>query len=129
MRATVGVLVLALTLFVPLFATGGAGPLDFWWWISANLVVLLAIVQIVDGQWRRDLVVDMRKHFGRKVVLGLLSAAALYIVFWLGNQLCRALFARAGGDISAVYAFKDQAPTLRILVLMVLVIGPGEELF
>lgn len=128
-QSTLGVLVLATLLFVPLFATRGVGPFDFWWWISANLLVLLAIVQIVDGQWRRELVADATEQFGRKVVLGLLSAAALYVVFWLGNQVCRALFARAGGDISAVYAFKEQATTLRILILMVLIIGPGEELF
>jgi hypothetical protein len=129
MRSTLGMLLLAVLLFVPLFATRGAGAFDFWWWISANLLVLLALVQIVDGPWCRELVADVREQFGRKVVLGLLSAAALYVVFWVGNQFCRALFVRAGSDISAVYAFKEQAPTLRILLLMVFIIGPGEELF
>jgi len=129
MKTTVGVLVLALILFIPLFATRGVGPLDFWWWIAGNIVLLLAVVQVVDGQWRRRLTADARDHPGRKIVLGLLSAAALYLVFWLGNQFTRAMFARAGGDISAVYAFKEQAPTLRILLLMVFIIGPGEELF
>jgi len=129
MKTTVGVLVLALLLFVPLFATKGVGPLDFWWWLAGNIIVLLAVVQIADDQWRRRIIADIRDRPGRKVLFGLLSAAALYVVFWLGNHVMRALFARAGSDITAVYAFKDQAPTLRIVLLMVLVIGPGEELF
>jgi len=129
MKATVAVLVLALLLFVPLFATQGVGPLDFWWWIAGDIVLLLAVVQVVDRQWRRRLVADVKDHAGRKIVLGLASAAALYLVFWLGNQFTRALFARAGSDIAAVYAFKDQAPTLRIVLLMIFIIGPGEELF
>ena len=101
-KSTVTVLILAALLFVPLFATQGIGRLDFWWWITGNIVLLLAVVQIVDTQYRRRLVDDVRSSPVRKVLLGLLSAAALYMVFWVGNHLMRALFARAGGDIEAV---------------------------
>lgn len=129
MKTTAAVLVLAILLFVPLFATQGIGPLDFWWWIAGNIAVLLTVVQIVDPGWRRRLLEDAKDRPAFKLGLGLLSAAGLYAVFWLGNIVTRALFARAGGDIAAVYAFKEQAPTLRIVLLMVLLIGPGEELF
>ena len=128
-KSTLGVLLLAIALFVPLFVTQGVGAFDFWWWMTTSILLLLAVVQFVDGQWRRELAADLRDHPFHKIVLGILSALVLYIIFWLGNQASRYLFAGAGGDISAVYAFKQQASVLRIALLMIFVIGPGEELF
>jgi membrane protease YdiL (CAAX protease family) len=128
-KSTFGVLLAALALFVPLFLTGGVGPLDFWWWMTANLLLLLAVVQVVDVEWRRALAADLRDRPARKAVLGVLSAVVLYAIFWLGDKGSRCLLAGAAQDISAVYAFKEQAPALRIVLLMVLLIGPGEELF
>ncbi len=122
-------LLLALVVFVPLFLTQGIGPFDFWWWMTANLLVLLGLVGLADRQWRRALVGDLRDHPARKIVLGILSAAVLYGVFWAGNQASRYLFAGAAQDIAGVYAFKGRAAALRIVLLMVFVIGPGEELF
>jgi membrane protease YdiL (CAAX protease family) len=123
------VLLLALALFVPLFVTQGVGPFDFWWWMTANLLILLAVVQVVDVHWRHSLRADIKDHPVRKIALGALSAAVLYVVFWFGNEISRYIFAGAASNISAVYAFKEQAPALRIVLLMVIVIGPGEELF
>ena len=123
------VLLLALALFVPLFLTQGIGPFDFWWWISANLLILLGLVCLVDTQWRRALAGDLREHPVRKIAWGILSAAVLYGVFRVGDEASRYLFAGAAHDISAVYSFKGEAPALRIVLLMLLIIGPGEELF
>jgi len=128
-KSTICVLLLALALFVPLFITSGVGPFDFWWWMTANLVILLTVVQFADPGWRAVLVADLKEHPLRKVALGVFSAVALYVVFWVGNKACRYILAGAGQEISAIYAFKDQAPALRIVLLMIFVIGPGEELF
>jgi len=128
-KSTLGVLLLALALFIPLFLTGGVGPLDFWWWITANLVTLLGVVQLVDASWRGELAADWKDRPARKALLGLLSAVALYMIFWFGDKATRFLLAGGAHDISAVYAFKGQAPALRIVLLMMFVIGPGEELF
>jgi membrane protease YdiL (CAAX protease family) len=124
-----GVLPLALALFIPLFLTQGIGPFDFWWWMTTNLLVLLAVVSSVDVPWRRALAGDLRNSLAHKAVLGILSALVLYGVFWFGDKASRFLLAGAAHDISAVYAFKGQAPALRIALLMIFVIGPGEELF
>jgi membrane protease YdiL (CAAX protease family) len=120
---------LAPALFIPLFLTQGTGPFDFWWWMTANLLVLLGLVGLMDTPWRHTLVGDLKDNPVRKIMLGVLSAAVLYGVFWVGNQASRYLFAGAARDISGVYAFKGQATALRIVLLMLVVIGPGEELF
>jgi membrane protease YdiL (CAAX protease family) len=119
----------AVALFVPLFLTGGIGPFDFWWWMTVNLVVLLTLVQFVDASWRHALVADFRDYPARKVAVGVLSALVLYGVFWLGNKLSCFLFPGAAQNIAAVYGYKGQASGLRIALLMLLIIGPGEELF
>ncbi len=123
------VLLPALALFVPLFLTQGIGPFDFWWWMTASLLVLLGLVCLLDPPWRHALVGDLKDGPVRKMVLGVLSAAVLYGVFWVGNLASRYLLAGAAQDISGVYAFKGQATALRIALLMMFIIGPGEELF
>ena len=119
----------ALATYTPLFITGGAGAFDFWWWMTANIVGLTGVAAIFDRSFRTTLRDDLRSGRLRKVLLGLWSAALLYIVFAAGNILSRRLLNFAGSDISAVYDFKTGASGVRIALLMVLVIGPGEELF
>lgn len=123
------VLGLALALFVPLFLTQGIGPFDFWWWMTTNLLILLGVVSWADASWRHELASDLRDHPARKAAPALASAGILYAVFWLGDKATRYVLVGAAQDISAVYAFKGEVPAVRIALLMVFVIGPGEELF
>ncbi len=129
MKLTIAILLLAVTLFIPLFITAGIGPIDFWWWMTANLLILLGIVACLDPGWRHLLIADFKDRLLYKAALGLLSAGVLYMVFWFGDKISRHLLAGAASDISAVYAFKGQVPAIRIVLLMLFVIGPGEELF
>lgn len=129
MRLTIGILLLAVALFVPLFITAEIGPVDFWWWMTANLLILLALVARLDPEWRHLLVADLRDHPARKAAFGVLSAGVLYVVFRLGDKISRYLLPGAASDISGVYAFKGHASAVRIVLLMIFVIGPGEELF
>ena len=65
-----------------------------------------------------------------KTALGLVSAAALYGVFWGGNLLSRAWFGEwAGQGIDSVYGLKSGASLTRIVLLIALLIGPTEEVF
>ena len=72
---------------------------------------------------------DVRTRPFRKIVLGALSAAALYGVFYLGGIIVRRMLPMGGEGIGAVYALKAGVPAVRIALLLLLVIGPGEELF
>jgi membrane protease YdiL (CAAX protease family) len=122
------ILGVALIVFIPLFIFRTIGPLDFWWWMSANLVILLSLSFLTDVSYRKELTDDFQKSITQKIIWGLVSAAVLYGVFFIGNALVRWLFDFAGKDISQVYGFKGGAENLRIGLLMLLVIGPGEEL-
>jgi len=129
MKLTVTTTLLAILLFVPLFITRGLGPIDFWWWLSANLLILISIVFFMDKSWRLAIAQDMAGNILFKIGLGILSALLLYVVFFVGNFISRNIFTFAGSGIQDVYAFKMGISKFRIGILMIFIIGPGEELF
>jgi membrane protease YdiL (CAAX protease family) len=108
-KTTWTITILAAILFVPLFVTRGIAWLDFWWWLSANLILLLILVALLDEDWREELLGDFK-------------ARIPFIV-------SRKIFPFAGAGIADIYGFKSHASPLRVALLMVWVIGPGEELF
>lgn len=120
---------LAAALFVPLFVVRGLGAFDFWWWMSANIAVLLVLTALLDRRQLAAIAADIIDRPAAKIGVGILAAVGLYAVFFAGNLLARRILPFAGSGISQVYGFKAGASPLRIIFLMALVIGPGEELF
>lgn len=121
--------VLAAGAFFFLFKLKNIGPLDFWWWFSGTLIVFLAVITCTVPRFLAMINADVQQQVGKKLLFGVLSAAALYLVFFAGNVLLRSLFTSAGPGISVVYGLGTGQPLIKIAVLLVLVIGPGEELF
>lgn len=119
----------ATALFVVMFIFKQAGGFDFWYWMSSNLVILLSLVLIIDRSNGHELLNDFNTAIGKKILGGLLAALVLFFVFYFGNILIRLIFERAGEGIQNVYSFKQDASSIRIGLLMLLIIGPGEELF
>lgn len=123
------VILLGVGIFVPLFVIQHIGGLDFWWWMSLNLFILVLLGFLMDRNWLSSLCSDFSSHVSRKLIIALASVIVLYFVFYIGNLLSRAWFSFAGDQITGVYHFKGATSPARILVLMALVIGPGEELY
>ena len=119
----------AAVFFSLLFHFRGLGPLDFWWGMGTIIAVLVGTAVFADGSFRRSLREDLEEGVTRKVVLGVLTAVFLYLVFFAGNALSRRVLPFAGGGIEAVYGFKAGVPPWRVGLLLVFMIGPGEELF
>lgn len=120
---------LAVTMFSVMFVFRQIGWFDFWYWMSSNLIVILFVAFLADNENLYLLKTDFLKSVGRKVLMGLGFAILLYVVFYVGNIAVRFVLEAAGEGIDKVYAFKQEAPGWRIALLMLLVIGPGEELF
>jgi len=127
--AVAALVALAAALLTPLFRLQRLGPLDFWWWMSATVGLLVALAYAADRGARRALADDLRAGWRWKLLLGLLSAAALYAIFWAGNLFARRLLPFAADGIAAVYGFKHGASVARMALLIGLLIGPGEEFF
>lgn len=119
----------AAALFIALFRFGHLGPFDFWAWLAANIVILSGLACLVDRNYIRRLGQDLGTGVGKKIALGVASAAALYAVFAVARLAALRLFPFAASGIWKVYALKGGVPLLRIVLLIGFVIGPGEELF
>ncbi len=121
--------IFASAIFIPLFITRGVAWLDFWWWMSANIAILLIVVAILDDGWREEFTGDLKSKLSQKILFGLFSASLLYGVFYAGNIVSRHFFTFADYGINDVYKFKANVAPIRIALLMIFLIGPGEELF
>lgn len=119
----------AAALFIALFRFRHVGPLDFWAWLAASVVLIVALSFLIDRGYLRRLAADLRTGVPRKIALGVASAAVLYAVFAIGRLAALRLFPFAAAGIWKVYALKEGVPLLRVVLLIGLVIGPGEELF
>ena len=120
---------LAAGLFIPLFMYRSTGPLDFWASFSLTIVFLCGLALAVDPAYRPFLRSDLRTRPGLKIVLGIASAVLLYAVFYVGDIGLRHIWPSAGPQIGSVYGFKSGTSTFRLVALMALFIGPGEEIF
>jgi uncharacterized protein len=123
------IIIAAIALFGPLFVYRSLGPLDFWWWMTVNLVILIGWAAAISPAFRSSISKDVRVGLPKKIALGLASAAVLYVVFFVGNIVSRKLFPFAAQNIAAVYDFKSGIAPARVWILMICVIGPGEEIF
>ena len=129
MKTTSTIIFLGIILFISLFIAQKFTNLDFWWMMSGNIILLLSVVFIFDKEWKAEIGKDINDRLIYKIGVGLLSALILYVVFYIGNYVSRWMFTFAGENINNVYSFKEGASPVRIVLLMLLIIGPGEELF
>lgn len=120
---------LAAGLFVPLFIFRGTGPLDFWGSMTLDVAFLCVMALSVDRAYIALIRQDLRTKAAPKIVLGIASALVLYLVFFAGNWLAPHIISNAGRGIGRVYGYKSGVSTVRIVLFMILVIGPGEEIF
>ena len=120
---------LAAILFIALFRLRRLGPLDFWAWLALDIVIVVGLSFVVDRGYVGRLREDLRSDLLRKAAIGIASAGALYAVFAVGRVVALRVFPFAAAGIWHVYALKAGVPVLRVVLLIGLVIGPGEELF
>jgi uncharacterized protein len=117
----------ALLAFYCLFAFKKIGPLDFWWWFTANVCILGALVVFIDGGCIGDLLKDIRHKPWKKVICGLFSAGMLFAVFFAGNRIAPLIFRFAESGVREVYEIKTGTSLFKTIPLIVLILGPGEE--
>lgn len=127
---TLGVIAaLAAVLFIGLFRLRHLGPLDFWRWMSLNIVALVSLSLATDRRYGKRLRDDIHSGLPRKLILGVSSAVVLYALFAAGKAAAFKLFAFAPAAIADIYRLKLGAGLLDVSLLLGLIIGPGEEIF
>lgn len=64
-----------------------------------------------------------------QVALGVAIACVLWGVFWVGDKVAAWMFSFADAQVDMVYGMKDGSCPVVIAALLLLLIGPAEELF
>jgi hypothetical protein len=117
----IGTILLASLLWFITFALGGV---SFWIKISVSAASLAGVSLFLQSPHREEFRFD-----ARAIALGIASAAALYLVFWLGKAVSTTLFDFAGRQIGGIYTKATGMPMGVIALLLFFVTGPSEEIF
>lgn len=122
---TLPIIVAALLWFV-MFSPWTAPHVNFWVTMALSGVVLTGLALWCSPELREQV---MGLLGWRNVALGVAIAATLWGVFWIGEKVAVWMFPFAEGQIGSIYSMKQGTDPWIIGALLLLVIGPAEELF
>lgn len=122
-KPAAGVL-LAAVLWAIMFSPWTAPHVNFWVMMTCSGAALTIFTTWARPGWWKE----VRLKFS-DVVLGITLAAALWGVFWLGEFFSTLLFDFARGQVDSIYGMKEGENPLVLTLLMLLIIGPAEEIF
>ena len=121
-------ILLAFALWVVLFVFQ---PFHFWAMLTFSTSLLAAVAFVLGRP-----LLSGREFTAKNILLGIILAALLYAVFYLGNQflvmvsrLFPALLPDPAGDIASVYANLGGLSPALVGLLLFFPIGFGEEIF
>ena len=100
----------------------------FWVQMALGIAALCALSYLLDPSVLTEAFRGRFRGAARMAAAGVAAAALLYGIFYIGNAAARWLLPGAGGQISQVYGLKAGADRWLIGVLLLAVIGPGEEI-
>ncbi len=122
-KPAAGVL-LAAVLWTIMFSPWTAPHVNFWVMMTCSGAALTIFTTWARPGWWKE----VRLKFS-DVALGITLAAALWGVFWLGEFFSTLLFDFARGQVDSIYGMKEGENPLVLTLLMLLIIGPAEEIF
>ena len=121
----VAVIVAALFWFYMFSPWTGAWP-NFWLVMSSAAVVLTTLTLVFTTDRKQLFTIEKPLL---QIVAGIAVALALWGIFWVGDKLSSLIFDFARPGVDAVYAMKTGLPHYVIALLLLMLIGPAEELF
>lgn len=125
MKVVTALCLVAAAFWFLIFSPWTWGQLNFWveMFLAAGALAIAALTAE-----RRNLseIYFLRANH---IVAGIGSAAVLYLIFWLGSIVIIRLLPSAQTEISGLYSQKEHAPSLLVGALLLLWIGPAEEVF
>ena len=128
-RLVLSVCIAALLWFV-MFSPWTAPLLNFWWSMTASACVLIVLSLTGNKKTLRSLFPSLSlRELGCEVVLGIVIAVVLWGVFWVGDKASQWLFDFARPQVDTIYGMKEGNQPWLIALLLILIIGPAEELF
>ena len=99
-------------------------PINFW--VEMSISILILVITAFLSGYRFP---QLKKIEFRHVVIGVVSAVILYFVFYVGNIVSGYLFPFKDAQVLSVYSNRSQGSLVWIGLLLLFIIGPGEEIF
>ena len=96
--------------------------INFWMMMTAASLTLSLLAIYFGG--KPDLTFSWRE-----LLSGLGIAVVLWFVFWTGDKLSQLLFSFARPQVDLIYGIKGGTSPTLISLLLLCIIGPGEEIF
>ena len=96
--------------------------INFWMMMTAASLTLTLLAIYFGG--KPDLTFSWRE-----LLSGLGIAVVLWFVFWTGDKLSQLLFYFARPQVDLIYGIKGGTSPTLISLLLLCIIGPGEEIF
>jgi len=108
-----------------LFSPWTKSLINFWIGMT-SFSASLALTSLVLARDKTAEIFEFKRSY---IWIGIISAAILYLIFFIGDMAVRSLFDFAKVEIENIYSTKSQASTIKIGFLLLFVIAPAEEIF
>ncbi len=98
-------------------------------WSGGNFWIKIGISVLIVSSYslfRQRPTINVRLQ---SFLLGALSALALYIIFFVGNALAPYIVPHARDSVGGIYALGTGSNRILVFLLLLLITGPGEEIF
>lgn len=124
MKKVIISIVVAAVLWFVMFSPWTGHCVNFWITMSCSAAILCVISWLVNRNLGKLF------HFSLKdVFIGILSAALLWVVFFLGEYFSTMIFDFARTQVDSIYSLKDGENSLMLTLMLLLLVGPAEEIF
>lgn len=114
----------AFALWAAMFSPLTAPHLPFWPMMTLAAVVLTCFATLGAPAWWKRV-----RLTPANAALGVAIAAGLWIAFWVGDAVSSRLFSFAHPEVHAIYGIKEGVSPWGLSLLLMLLIGPAEEIF
>lgn len=124
MKKLVFTIVLAAVLWAVMFSPLTAPYVNFWWMMTASALTLSILSTCFNRGWWHA----VRFGWG-EVLAGVGIAVVLWGIFWAGDKVSSWLFDFARPQVNLIYGMKEGESLWLLSLLMLVLIGPAEEIF
>lgn len=115
---------IAAVLWTVMFSPWTAPHVNFWVMMTCSGMTLTLYSTWAAPGWWKGINLDLDN-----ILLGAGLAAVLWGVFWVGDRLSSLMFDFARPQVDMIYSMKDGSNPWVLTALMLLIIGPAEEIF
>ena len=120
-------LLVAAVLWFIMFSPLTALHLNFWLCMTASALVLTCFALVFGG--RKSLGAGDGSPLFKSLLLGVLLAAFLWGVFYVGDKVSQLIISFARAQVNIIYNMKGSASPTLLALLLLCIIGPAEEVF